>query len=82
MDTGNLFGKNLQLKMHLLILDLKLFRSQVTGNNSIGREFQSLTRVASRLKMKAFKRYGHRPKNVSKNEEDKIKFLLFNFSSK
>ena len=32
----NLFRKNLQLK------DLKALRSQIKGNNSIGREFQSL----------------------------------------
>ena len=41
-----------------------------------------VTRVAFRLKMVVFKRYGH-PKNVPKNEKDKQNCcFLINFSSK
>ena len=40
--TGNLFRKNFRNKRCLLILQLKLLRSQVKGKHSVGREFQSL----------------------------------------
>ena len=36
--TGNLFRKNLWSKGFPLILDLKPFRSKITGKHSIGRD--------------------------------------------